>query len=55
MPELNKLPNEMQNEITGLIPLFIENLGNPKVSNILSNSIFYYSAKLLELILLIVF
>lgn len=34
MPELNKMPFETQNEITALIPIFIENLGNPKVSNI---------------------
>ena len=33
MPELPKLPIDMQNEIFSLIPFLIENLGNPKVSS----------------------
>ena len=33
MPDLMRLTTEMQNEIYALIPLLIENLGNPKVSN----------------------
>lgn len=32
MPDLMKLSSEMQNEVYALIPLLIENLGNPKVS-----------------------
>jgi hypothetical protein len=35
MPEINKSSLEVQNEINSLIPYFIENLGNPKVSNCL--------------------
>ena len=41
MPEINKSSLELQTEITALIPLFIENLGNPKVS--LLNTKFFYS------------
>lgn len=32
MPDLNKMPPDIQTEISGLIPFLIENLGNPKVS-----------------------
>lgn len=39
MPELPKLPVDMQNEIFSLIPFLIENLGNPKVRSHLSISL----------------
>jgi hypothetical protein len=32
MPDLNKMPPDIQTEINALIPFLIENLGNPKVS-----------------------
>ena len=38
MSEIHKSPSELQPEVASLIPWFIENLGNPKVSVVVSTN-----------------